>query len=369
MTAKPTNNSNDTPDATPGSADNPEPEVSSGAPEDKDQPAVAAKPEKRRGGGLLGALALLIALAAAGGSAYLWYVIAHKERLLGRNLGDGLAQLSAQVRDLQTARDSQQEKLGWLSERQQSLAGSVQQLSGELGRERSDWVLEEARTLARLANSHLRLAGDVDVAISALKAADERLSTLTDPSLLDIRKLLAQDIGKLETLDRADVAGMALQLGGLADNVDTLPLATRVHAPLAAPAPASEQPPAEESRWLRVARRIWDDLRNLVRIERVAETQPPLMPPEQEYFLRENLRLQLNGAQIALLKGDAANFQANLARAQTWLTRYFDTDSAAVAGVNDELARMAAAPVTPELPDISASVKALDARLGADTGK
>jgi uncharacterized protein HemX len=369
MTAEPTNAKNDTPDAAPETAGGTEPETSAGTPENEDRSKPAAKPGKRSGGGLLGTLALLIALAGAGGSAYLWYVIAHKERLLGRNLGDGLAQMSAQIRDLQTARDGQQEKLGWLSERQQSLAGSVQQLSGELGRQRNDWVLEEARELARLANGRLRLAGDVEVAIAALKAADERLSTLTDPSLLDIRKLLAQDIGKLETLDRADVPGLALTLGGLADNVDGLPLATRVHAPVPAPPPAAEQAPEGENRWLSVARRIWRDLKGLVRIERVAETQAPLLLPEQEYFLRENLRLQLNAAQIALLKGDAATFQANLERARAWLNRYFDADSPAVAGVNDELARLAAAPVAPELPDISASLKALDARLGTDTGK
>jgi uroporphyrin-3 C-methyltransferase len=370
MTAEPTNTSNE-PDVAPNAPEGAEQQPVAPAPEDKERPQpLPTKPERRPGGGkLLAAFALLVALAAAGGSAYLWYVIAQKEHLLGRNLGDRLTQVTTQIRDLQTARDAQQEKLGWLSERQQTLASSLQRLSGELGRQRNSWVLEEARELVRLANDRLNLTGDVDVAIAALKAADERLSSLSDPSLLDIRKLLAQDIGKLQTLDRADVPGIALQLGGLADNVDALPLATRAPERTTAGQPAPEQPAPEENRWLRAARRVWHDLLSLVRIERVTETQPPLLPPEQEYFLRENLSLQLNTAQLALLKRDAPTYRDSLARARAWLDRYFDRHSTAVANVADELSRLASAPIAPALPDVSASLKALDARLKADAGK
>ena len=104
---------------------------------------------------------------------------------------------------------------------------------------------------------------------------------------------------------------------------------------------------------------IWHDLRNLVRIERVDSSEPPLLAPDQTYFLRENLKLRLLSARLALLSRDQQEYKTDLEAASAWLKRYFDVSSPAVASSLSTLNELATSDIVIELPDVTASLNAV----------
>ena len=226
------------------------------------------------------------------------------------------------------------------------------------------WRLEEVRQLITLANSRLMLARDYRTAAVALETAQARLGELGDPKLLKVRRQLADDVAALNAAPRTDLAGLALRLGGLARAVDALPLKTASEFRRTDdPADAAAQPPAEANGWQHVGTQIWQDLRSLVRIRELQSPQPPLLPPEQAYFLRENLRLMLNGAQLALLRGTREVYVGNLDTAAGWVTEHFDGDAGPVQALLTALADLRGTDPAPELPDISGSLETLNAHL------
>jgi len=83
-----------------------------------------------------------------------------------------------------------------------------------------------------------------------------------------------------------------------------------------------------------------------------------LLLAEQKYFLRENLRLMLYGAQVALLHGDFTTVELNTKAARQWLRDYYDTGTPAVQSAVAELDAILKVRAV-GLPDISASLKAL----------
>ena len=183
--------------------------------------------------------------------------------------------------------------------------------------------------------------------------------------MLPVRKELAREIAMLDALEKIDVNGIALRLGTLADGVDRLPLALDVRWQKDKPGAAREaqdskgnDKPEIESGWRKAARNLWADLLNLVRLRTDVEVQKPLLPPEQRYFLRENLRLMLYGAQNALLQGGVTTYQQNVKSAARWVREYFDTNTQVVSATLAELDKLAAVKLAAELPDISASLEA-----------
>ena len=181
-----------------------------------------------------------------------------------------------------------------------------------------------------------------------------------------MRKELAREIAMLDALEKIDVNGIALRLGTLADGVDRLPLALDVRWQKDKPGAAREAQDKQgndkseiESGWRKAARNLWADLLNLVRLRTDVEVQKPLLPPEQRYFLRENLRLMLYGAQNALLQGGVTTYQQNVKSAARWVREYFDTNTQVVSATLAELDKLAAVKLAAELPDISASLEAL----------
>ena len=218
--------------------------------------------------------------------------------------------------------------------------------------------MAEAEQLLLMANYRLQLARDTQTAVVALRAADRRLEQLANPALLPIRKLIADEITEVQSLGRADVPGIALQLGSLANAVGKLPLDTdRTFRPLTTAA-VSQATEGEGPGWT-FLREMWRDLIGLVRIRVSADVQKPLLSPEQSYFLQENLRLMLYGAQLAALHGDSATYRQNIDAARAWIKDDGDADAQAVNSTQQELGRLINEKIVIEPPDISGSLDAL----------
>ena len=108
--------------------------------------------------------------------------------------------------------------------------------------------------------------------------------------------------------------------------------------------------------------RLWNDVRGelgqIVQVRRVDQTEALLLSSDQAWFLRENLKLRLMNARLALLSRNDAVFRADLGRADTLLARYFDTQSPRVAAVQNLLAQVRTTVGTLEVPTMADSLAA-----------
>ena len=153
---------------------------------------------------------------------------------------------------------------------------ALQTLYLELANNRDEWAISEVEQLLITANQQLQLASNVKPALLALQTADNRLKNLDKPQILVLRKVLAQDIQRLQALPNVDFVGMNLRLEELVEAVDKLPLASERH-PYVKPA----QPDWDTNPWRQLAQEIWQDIKKLVRIEHMDQPELPLLEPEQ----------------------------------------------------------------------------------------
>jgi len=321
----------------------------------KDKPTKSTRPA--RGGTLSGGLALIVATLALIAGGYLWYTLLYQHRgMFDTDVPGALIRLERNVENLQKAFDRTEEQLKTTAETQATYTAALERLQGDLGRNRAEWVLAETEQLLLIANHRLQLARDIKSALSALRTADRQLEQLANPKLLPVRKELAKEIHLLTSLEQTDVAGIALRLGTLAGDVFKLPLTLEVSS---LKAPSLDRQKQTTPTGTQAAGSLWQDLLSLVRIRTHTDTQKPLLPPEHQYFLRENLRLMLYGAQNALLQGDVATYQQNLKSASQLVEEYFDTNTQVVTAAQQELDKLLNTKIVIDLPDISASLSAL----------
>ncbi len=269
-----------------------------------------------------------------------------------------LAQAKARESDLGNELREAQAKLALLETRlseSQTQQASLEALYRELAPSRDELALNEVEQVLLLASQQLSIAGNVQAALAALQLADAKLSRTDRPQWVALRRSLVRDIDKLKSLPYVDVAGMAVKLDQAIAAIDSLPLARDERLPT--PAPAT--PPADESAWRRSLREAWTELKSLVRIEVADRPAAPLVPPNQQYFLRENLRLRLLTARISLLSHDESGFKTDVTAASAWLKQYFDMRTKPVQTLVAGLTQLAATPMPAELPDLAASLTAV----------
>ena len=341
-------------------------DIKAGEPKPATAPKRAKDKNEPRRGLLTGGLALILAATALIGTGFMWYALLHERpELLDTDVVGNLEKLKSETTALRESQFSTGATLDELKTSQENVRAALDKLQSDLLRHRSDWVLAEAERLLVIANNRLQLARDVRSALAALRAADAQLTQITNPALLPVRRELAREIAMLDAIDRVDVGGISLKLGSFAEFVDRLvisPNAVRRERPALAAradteATASDVP--SELGWRSQARGMWRDMMSLVRIRNDIDVQRPLLPPEQEYFLRENLKLMLYSAQAALLQGSADVFKQNLRAAEQMLRDYYDTETQIVAGMQAELEKMRNSKLVAELPDISRSLALL----------
>lgn len=231
---------------------------------------------------------------------------------------------------------------------------ALQTLYLELANNRDEWTISEVEQLLIVASQQLQLAGNVKPALLALQTADARLQRLDKPQVIALRKVIAQDIQRLQALPSVDFVGMSLKLEALVNAADTLPLASDRH-----PRVEPIQPNWDANPWRQLAVEIWQDIKRLVRIERMNRPELPLLEPEQAYFLRENLKLRLLTARIALLQHDEVTYRTDLQFASDWLKRYFNVQDATGHTALNTLEQLSASTISIELPDVSASLNAV----------
>lgn len=303
----------------------------------------------------------LVALAALGLSGWQWWDAHQRFARFDETVARQLAETESAAKD---ASSDERRQIETLTARLATLEGRLAQfgeqgeaLNRDLARSREEATLIEVEQAITLASQQLQLAGNVPVALLALQTADARLAHLDRPQLLPLRKALTKDIERLNAMPFVDVPGLSLRLEQAIAAIDRLPLAARGRPEKS---PKNEEPPAQEG-WRGVLGAIGQELRGLVRIERFDGEGPALLSPEHEFFLRENLKLRLLNARLALLSRDATTLRSELKVGREWLGRYFAADDKGVQSAQALLSQAQAADVGAEMPDLAQTLAALRA--------
>lgn len=210
----------------------------------------------------------------------------------------------------------------------------------------------EVEYLLRIAADELYLGTDVEAALYALQAADERLRQLGDPRFNPVRELIADHLAQLNAVSIPDIPGMAFKLGSLQRTVEELPLAQQRYAETQAETEAS----IGDSGWWQRFKSGLDRLYGKLVVLQPAEPPKPLLSPEDSFFLRRNLELQFATARAALLRQDAKSYRQSLEMARRWLAEYFDQDDAQVQALLADLNGLLAINLQPELPDVTTAL-------------
>lgn len=267
-------------------------------------------------------------------------------RLLARNADDSMRQVSEKVARIESQMVTSQQQ-------QQAL----ETLYKDLAQGRDQWALAEIEQVLLTAAQQLQLAGNVKAAIIALEGADTRLQRLNKPQFTALRRAIATDLATLRAVPSLDEVGASARIEALVAHIADWPLAS-AQASEAAPAPRAQK------QGMSLRQEVWTELTRIVQIRRVDRNEAVLLPPDQAYFLRENLRLRLLSARLALLSQDQVAFGTDLRAAADMLTRYFNTRDDGVAAAMKEITRLSHLQIATKLPGIDASLAALDAYKG-----
>jgi uroporphyrin-3 C-methyltransferase len=236
----------------------------------------------------------------------------------------------------------------------QNQRAALESLYQEMSGSREQTALAEVEQMLLIAAQQLQLSGNVRAALIAMQQAKSRLQR---PVFAKLSKRIDLDMDKLRALPSIDVHAINQRLDGVIGEVDTLVLAqdARVQPQQAAETTAD---PAEGA-WKRFLRELWQETRHIVVIENTERQELPLLSPTQAFFLRENLKLRLLSARMALLTRDEVSFRRDLETSREWLKRYFDVKSETGTQALGTLQKLAASSIVIEIPDISGSLEAV----------
>ena len=368
------------------------PEASSGLNGGGSQDAVRGRTDRDRASrqGVAGAGWLAGFLTVAGVAALLGLLAAawFGQERIGRVERDMVRRLQeVEIREQQleqqsrligdTVRDQQAKAALLEAKLAESLGQQAQlrQLYDQMARSRGELMLADVESSIMIAAQQLQLGGNVQSALLALQDAEQVLARSNQPSMIGLRRVLARDIERLKAIPLADFAAAVSRLDSLASVVDRLPMvADATRGTAARPSAESETLSSPGLRGLpqrvmRTGALGWDafiaEMRQLVRVQRVDQPDALLLSPDQRFFARENLRLQLLNARLNLLARNQSLFRADIARALESLDRWFDGSQASVGAASNSLRQLQAAPLTLEMPSLAETIAAVRAARAA----
>jgi uroporphyrin-3 C-methyltransferase len=334
--------------------------------------------------------ALLVAALAAGGllaSGLLWQKLGNiQEELARRSIDSGAQAIEARAlarqaqegtRELSARLAIQETRISEVSLQRTQLEELMQSLS----RSRDENLVVDVESALRLAQQQAQLTGSAEPLLAALRSADQRLGRAAQPRLNPLQRAIARDMDRIKAATLTDVPVLMLKLDELARLADDLPVANamvannslRAAPALAAPAPAkAASAPASDKPSMGVfdklslnawSQRTLDNLREearkLLRVSRIDQPEAALLSPEQSFFLRENLKLRLLNARLALLSRQTDSVRADLASANAWLGKYFDPSSRKTQAAAQLLAQVQGQLKSSELPRLDETMAAL----------
>ena len=339
-------------------------------PDNKAKTPAPARPKQTASGPgwMAWGFVLVIALAGALGAAYLWHSNDQQQQSVRVQVEAAIQRVDSeagQARDLQ--RDIDQQKL-LSTQLEKNLQQSVENLQRVLNHQqqklqsltttdRGDWLLAEVEYLLRLANQRLMMGEDAASAMRLLEAADKIIKELDEPALYPVRKVLAEEIAALKVAGTLDKEGLYLQLAAVAGQAARLRLYQR---PEFETATVDATPAGDWQQKLGSGfAAAWEKLSSYIKIHKRDQKYQPVLAPEYEAAVRQNVQLMFEQAQLALLSGKQKIYADSLAKASRWLRDYYIVDMDATVAVAEQIDTLQKENIVAELPDISRSLREL----------
>lgn len=306
---------------------------------------------KSSGGKAVGVLALVLALAALGASGFLFVegqnVLKNQELVFNQKIDKAAVGESDNANVLQEVLRKQNDVAATLAALQQGQQQNQEQIATanrayrELLKSRPDWLVNEAEATLSLASQQLLLSGNVPMVITVLESIEDRLEHFDQPELLPIKQAISNDLAQLKNRPYLDVTAASLRLDRLETSVAGLPLLVdNTLKPGKSGAAPVDNPNA--SWWQNAWNKLRFSLQGLVEVRHLDNNDAMLIAPDQAYFIRENLRLRLMDAHLALMQRNSEVFQSDLNNAEAAVRQYFDNNSPATQSWLKELAALKA---------------------------
>ena len=359
-------------------ADIGEPATKADAPKaSKPAPAPPTPPAAKGGSSFIAWLALLLILVLAGAAAWSLMQGMDREKNLKRRIsqlenkaGGEQAGLQKQLQTLEKglrrqlksgleeANSTASGQAAALENFRQQLDTQSEQLAAFSANDHESWLRAEAQYLLRLANQRVIMARDADSALALLGSADSILRQLDDASLHDVRAAVAAEQAALRAVPKIDVEGIYLRLSALVEQADGLVIFQLQEQE------AQPETGQDEDEWQVRLERGYEQaaskLSNYIVIRRRDVPMHALMDPQWEGLVRQNLRMLLEQAQVALLSGNQTLYVESLQRSQHWVAQFFDTDEAAARAMSREITQLEGQTIQVIMPDLTRSLQALD---------
>ena len=307
----------------------------------------------------LSAIAIAIAIAAGIGLYGL-----NKQQATRQNATT--SELSGQLAALQKAQESQKSELEGIikqqadqlneaKHQQETLAKQLDELQQKVavisGSDAKTWLLAQADFLVKLAGRKLWSDQDVTTAAALLKSADASLADMNDPSLIGARRAITDDIATLSAVSQVDYDGMILKVNQLANQIDNLRLADNNDddSPMDSD---SDELSSSISEWRVNLQKSWQNfMDSFITVRRRDETAVPLLAPNQDIYLRENIRSRLLVAAQAVPRHQEETWKQSLDNVSTWVRAYYDTDDATTKAFLDEVDKLSQQSITMTVPE------------------
>lgn len=314
--------------------------------EDREPVAPRTQTVVKKSGTGLSLLAILIALGVGGAGYYLGQqkvdefqqkLTALEAQINNKTVVSAPAQEvkfdTTQLAQLESANKATQDKIAQVEElinaKSHELVGlqsQINKVSAQANAQQpTDWLFSEADFLLNNALRKLVLDNDVDTAVSLLKLADETLAKVNNSQSAAIRSAINQDLKQLLSVAGVDQNSVMQKLSQLANTVDELPVldvnfgddqnATKLSDSL--------------SDWAENAEKSATSfLNHFIRISpKHGADRKELLAPNQDIYLRENIRLRLQLAIMAVPRQQNELYKQSLEAVASWIRSYFDTNA------------------------------------------
>ena len=236
------------------------------------------------------------------------------------------------------------------------VSASLADVAQDLGTSGEDWLLAEAEYLIRLGSQRVMMEADPEGAIALYEAADTIVRDAEGVVAFELRQALAADIVSLKGVSDLDVDGLFVKISALINQIDLLKHRQLQYIAVENADPV-EEPQNLLARLVQFAASAGDRLSGLVDYRTEGGVVTPILPPKEEYYLRQNLVMKLQLAQLGLLRSDQQIFSASLQETSEWIDRYFDREDGTTKAVQETISAISLVNIEREMPDVSASLR------------
>jgi uroporphyrin-3 C-methyltransferase len=325
------------------------------------------RPEAPKNKSFMTAGAMLIACGALATSIY----TVSLNQQLQNQLRDKSNLLSAQLDKVEQKQEKVQDQIASKANAIEETRSALQTKFDELHKQlqtamsqkfyqNQNWQLLKARYYLELAQINAHWSKNFSSTIALLEQADQLLQQLNDPKIFDIRQAIAKDVAQIQALPKIDLAGILSQLDATQASLNDLNILAIMNEEKS----KAVETPISAKETLPVWRlRLQDSLQvlsKLVVVRRNDEQIKPLISPAYEAILKENIRLNLQEAQWAVLNANPEVYHLVLNQASTTLKKNFNENAQNTSALIKKIDELQQIQITQKRPEIGAALPLLN---------